>query len=156
MSGTVVAIRPARAGDAGAIASILAAGTLTPRAERPESPHLYEEAITRIQESGGEVLVAEAGGAVVGVCQVSLLWHIQHAGGAAAEIESMHVAEERRGEGIGAALVDAAVAWAAQRGCYRIQLTSNAARREAHRFYEANGFTASHVGFKRMIPGGSV
>ena len=68
----------------------------------------------------------------------------------------MHVAEQRRGEGIGAALVDAAVAWAAQRGCYRIQLTSNVARREAHRFYEANGFTASHVGFKRMIRGGSV
>jgi GNAT superfamily N-acetyltransferase len=146
-----VVVRPARGEDAAEIAAILSAGTLTPTVERPGSPRLYAEAITRIQAAGGEVLVAESGGAVVGVCQLSLLWHLQHAGGTAAEIESMHVSEVRRGEGIGSALVEAAVAWARQRGCYRIQLTSNLVRLDAHRFYESNGFVPSHVGFKRQL-----
>ena len=42
-------------------------------------------------------------------------------------------------------------------GCYRVQLTSNAARPDAHRFYERLGFVPSHVGFKlrlRVSPAG--
>jgi GNAT superfamily N-acetyltransferase len=33
-------------------------------------------------------------------------------------------------------------------GCYRVQLTSNNARPEAHRFYQRLGFEPSHRGFK--------
>lgn len=36
-------------------------------------------------------------------------------------------------------------------GCYRIQLTSNHARHDAHRFYVGLGFEASHQGFKLML-----
>jgi hypothetical protein len=32
-----------------------------------------------------------------------------------------------------------------------VQLTTNASRHEAHRFYESLGFTASHVGMKRVL-----
>ena len=49
---------------------------------------------------------------------------------------------------MGAALVEAAIARARALGCYRVQLTSNAARPDAHRFYERLGFVPSHVGFK--------
>ena len=38
-----------------------------------------------------------------------------------------------------------------QLGCYRIQLTSNTARPDAHRFYERLGFVPSHVGFKMRL-----
>ena len=44
-----------------------------------------------------------------------------------------------------------AVARAAALGCYRIQLTSNTARPDAHRFYERLGFVPSHVGFKMRL-----
>jgi len=44
-----------------------------------------------------------------------------------------------------------AIARARALGCYRVQLTSNAARPEAHRFYERLGFVASHVGFKLSL-----
>ena len=33
-----------------------------------------------------------------------------------------------------------------------VQLTSDAARVDAHRFYERLGFTASHVGFTLSVP----
>jgi GNAT superfamily N-acetyltransferase len=42
---------------------------------------------------------------------------------------------------------------ARERGCYRVQLTSNKQRGDAHRFYERNGFSATHQGFKRYLPG---
>ena len=45
----------------------------------------------------------------------------------------------------------AAVDQARALGCYRLQLTSNTARPEAHRFYEALGFEPSHVGFKLSV-----
>ena len=46
-----------------------------------------------------------------------------------------------------AAAVDAARAW----GCYRVQLTSNEVRADAHRFYAREGFVASHEGFKLAL-----
>lgn len=134
-----------------AIATLLVGGSLSPEAEDVAVPERYERAIERIRAQGGEVLVAEEQDRVVGVCQLLDLAHLQHQGGHVAEVESLHVAPDRRSTGIGSKLLDAAVEWASLRGCYRVQLTSNVARHEAHRFYEANGFVASHVGFKRSL-----
>ena len=44
-----------------------------------------------------------------------------------------------------------AVARARALGCYRVQLTSNARREDAHRFYERLGFSPTHVGFKMLL-----
>jgi GNAT superfamily N-acetyltransferase len=63
----------------------------------------------------------------------------------------MHVHPNFRGKGIGKQLLDAAVDAAQREGCYRVQLTSNRQRTDAHRFYERHGLVASHVGFKRQI-----
>ena len=109
-------------------------------------------ALVDIDESSGtELLVAEQDGQVVGTCQLITFRQLQHRGGWCAEIESMHVAPERRGTGIGGLLLEAAVDAARAAGCYRVQLTSNAARADAHRIYERQGFTGSHVGFKRLL-----
>ena len=68
-----------------------------------------------------------------------------------AEVESVHVATSTAATAIGAALLDAAVAWAAAKGCYRVQLTSHEDRGDAHRFYAARGFVPTHVGFKLVL-----
>jgi len=146
-----VEMRPATEADAGSIAALLVGGSRDPGAEDSASPEGYAVAIARIREEGGEVLVADDGTEVVGVCQLLDLAHLQRQGGRVTEIESLHVAADRRGEGVGSLLVAAAVAWAAARGCYRVQLTSHVERADAHRFYEANGFVASHVGFKLYL-----
>jgi GNAT superfamily N-acetyltransferase len=146
-----VVVRPAVPGDAPSIARLLAEGTRTPAAEDPSAPERYTEATDRIRAAGGDVLVADYDGTVAGVCQVLLLQHLQHAGGKVAEVESMHVDDEHRRHGVGAALLDAAVEWAAAQGCYRVQLTSHEDRGDAHRFYAANGFVPSHVGFKLVL-----
>jgi GNAT superfamily N-acetyltransferase len=97
------------------------------------------------------VLVAVDDGDVVGVCQVLIFQHFQHAGGWCCEIESVHVRADRRSQGIGGALLDTAEAFAHERGCYRIQLTSNIVRSDAHRFYVAHGYSATHQGFKKFF-----
>jgi GNAT superfamily N-acetyltransferase len=151
VSHVAVVVRPARADDAASIAELLHDGSRTPEAEDPTAVHRYAAAIERVRAQGGEVLVADDARAVVGVCQLSLLAHLQHQGGVVTEIESLHVAAARRSEGIGARLLGAAVAWATAQGCYRVQLTSHRERLDAHRFYESNGFAATHVGFKLVL-----
>ena len=144
-------IRPASGADAGPIAAILAAGSLR-SAEDPSDPAPYRAALDDIEADPlSRVLVAELAGSVVGVCQLIMFRHLQERGGLCAEIESMHVASGHRSAGIGSALLEAAVEAARSAGCYRIQLTSNKARTDAHRFYARHGFEASHEGFKLYL-----
>ncbi len=144
-------VRPATADDAGPIAGLLVRGSREPDAEDPAREWRYAAAIDRVRARGGEVLVATLDGEVVGCCQVGVVEHVQHAGGRACELESVHVDEGRRNAGIGRALVEAAVEWGVARGCYRAQLTSHVSRTDAHRFYERCGFAPTHVGFKRPL-----
>ncbi len=111
----------------------------------------YREALSEVDRGDGALLVAEDNGRVVGVCQLIVFRHLQSRGGRCAEIETMHVHPDQRGRGVGAALLNHAVERARALGCYRVQLTSNAAREDAHRFYERLGFVPSHVGFKLRL-----
>ncbi len=97
------------------------------------------------------MLVAERDREVVGMLEVVVLEHFQHAGGRVAEVESVHVDRRRRRQGVGTALLEAASQWAAERGCYRVQLTSHRSRAAAHALYERAGFEPSHVGYKRRL-----
>jgi GNAT superfamily N-acetyltransferase len=150
MTGTGLVIRPAREGDLRRAAELMELGRVpgAPARETPRGLAPYKRALCDIESGDGAVLVAELGGEVVGVCQLIVFRHLQARGGLCAEIESLHVHPDHRGHGIGTALMRDALEHARARGCYRVQLTSNAARRDAHRFYERLGFTPTHVGFK--------
>lgn len=50
--------------------------------------------------------------------------------------------------GLGAAMMEWAVEQGRHHGAGLVQLTSNAQRKAAHRFYRRLGFEASHLGFK--------
>jgi GNAT superfamily N-acetyltransferase len=119
--------------------------------EDATDPAPYRAALAEIAQGPGAVLVAEFDGQVVGVCQLIVFRHLQTRGGLCAEVESVHVHPDHRGRGIGGVLLRAAVQRARELGCYRVQLTSNNARPEAHRFYERLGFEPSHRGFKLML-----
>jgi GNAT superfamily N-acetyltransferase len=51
-------------------------------------------------------------------------------------VEDLAVDPERRSQGIGKALLDAAKAWARERGATHMELDSAETRADAHRFYE--------------------
>jgi GNAT superfamily N-acetyltransferase len=146
-----VAVRVAAALDIPRIVELFEHGSLVQGKEDPGDPALYDAALTEIARGPGDVLVAEVDGEVVGVSQLIVFRHLQSKGGLCAEVESVHVHPDWRGQGIGRVLMGAAIARARALGCYRVQLTSNNARPDAHRFYTALGFEASHQGFKLTL-----
>ncbi len=143
-------IRTANPADAHRLAGLMAGGALVPK--DLDDTEAIAEALAEIARTpGSDVLVAEVDGRVVGMCQLITFRHVQHGGGLCAEIESLHVHSDHRSSGIGGALLEEAVSRAREAGCYRVQLTSNTARSDAHRFYEGHGFQPTHVGFKRLL-----
>ena len=91
-----------------------------------------------------ELLVAECGGRVAGFCGVQL--QISTAMGSyAAQIEDLVLHPEFRRRGIGSRLLDAAGAWAKQRGARRLQLNCDDQNLPAMRFYEARNGIRTHL-----------
>ena len=146
-----LAVRPIAYDDVGVAAVLVRDGSLTPEAERVDDVESYWAAVVETRARGGDVLVAQLDDDVVGVCQVMVFQHFQHAGGWCCELESVHVRGDLRNRGIGAALLGAAEELALARGCYRMQLTSRNVRGDAHRFYLANGYVQTSQGFKKVL-----
>lgn len=148
-------IRKARRDDLPALVALLRDDELSASTESDPSgglPESYSAAFDEISSSTtSELFVAEEAGRVVGCFQLDFLRRLARAGGLVMEIESVHVLKEFRGRGIGAAMMRAALARARERGCVRVQLTSQKRRVDAHRFYERLGFSPSHLGFK-IVP----
>jgi GNAT superfamily N-acetyltransferase len=62
-------------------------------------------------------------------------------------VEDLAVHPERRSEGIGRAVLDAAKAWARERGATHLELDSAETRADAHRFYEREGPSWRSISF---------
>lgn len=146
-----VTIRRARASDVEEIVAMLADDPLGATRERPGDPR-YAEAFAELDADPRQLLaVAEAGGAVVGTLQLTFIPGLSRVGATRAQIEAVRVRADQRGAGLGQRLVEWAVGEARRRGCVLVQLTSDASRADAHRFYERLGFRASHVGMKLVL-----
>jgi GNAT superfamily N-acetyltransferase len=90
-------------------------------------------------------------GSVVATMQLTVIPGLARKGAARLQIEAVRVASSQRNRGIGAAMMRWAIEDARVSGVPLVQLTSDAARVDAHRFYERLGFEASHVGFKYRV-----
>ena len=91
-----------------------------------------------IDSHDAAVIVADDGGELVGfVTGYQDLHSVRF--GYRAWVEDLAVAPSRRSEGIGKALLDAAKAWARERGATHLELDSGDGRLDAHRFYEREG-----------------
>jgi GNAT superfamily N-acetyltransferase len=105
-------------------------------------------AIRAVSQNPDEVLlVADKDGHVVGTNHVLIFRHLARALRPAAIIENMVVSSRCRGVGVGNALMAEALKVARRKRCYKLSLTSNRKRRQAHRFYEGFGMRRSHHGY---------
>ncbi len=147
-------IREAREEDVPALAALFAAdeigghGDTTDEAALPD----YLAAFRAIAMSPNETLyVAELDGTVVGTFQTAFLTKLVGRGAVSMVIEAVQTREDMRGRGIGAIMIRYCIEEARKRGLSTVQLTSNAARVDAHRFYERLGFEKRHFGFRMKL-----
>lgn len=146
--------RPARHSDLEAIVALLADDAMSAGREAPDPPlaPAYRVAFDEIAADPRQLpLVMEEGGRLVGYLQLSLIPGLAFRGMKRGLIESVRIASDRRGAGLGAAFIAHAVELARVNGCRLIQLTSTNERTDAHRFYERLGFVATHTGFKLAL-----
>ncbi len=84
--------------------------------------------------------VAMHAGQVVGSFALLIMDNLGHLGTPSAIIEDVVVDPAWQGQGVGKAMVGHALVLARARGCYKLALSSNLKRRQAHAFYESLGF----------------
>jgi GNAT superfamily N-acetyltransferase len=150
-----VVLREAKADDVAAIVGLLAAdqlGATRDGVATPEDLADYQRAFRLIDGDPAHTLVvAQAGPDIVATMQLSFLPGLARHGALRAQIEAVRVQDAYRSRGLGAAMMNWAIAEARRRGCALVQLTTDKSRTSAHRFYERLGFVASHEGMKLAL-----
>lgn len=147
-------IREATENDLEAIIALFADDPLGGHGDTTDPQALpdYTAAFRKIATSPNEALyVAELDGEVVGTFQTMVTTTMTARGASSLIVEAVQTRADMRGRGIGAVMINFAIDKARAGGMRLVQLTSNAVRTDAHRFYERLGFTPSHIGFKLKL-----
>jgi GNAT superfamily N-acetyltransferase len=154
--------RQAALDDLPVIVRMLADDFLGATREDPTEPlnEKYLKAFKEIDASEANQLIvvlselpASAGSAkkMVGTMQLTFIPGISRLGAKRLLIEAVRVDSSLRGHGIGKKMIEWAIGRAKNAGCQSVQLTSDNARTDAHRFYENLGFKGSHLGMKLTL-----
>jgi GNAT superfamily N-acetyltransferase len=145
-------LRAATVADLPAIIGLLADDKLGSTRESPDDLAPYLAAFAEVEADPNQrLIVADRSGEIVGTFQLTYIPGISQRGLKRAVIEAVRVAATERGNGLGSRMMTWAIAESRAAGCGLVQLTSNAERPDAHRFYERLGFVRSHVGFKLKL-----
>jgi GNAT superfamily N-acetyltransferase len=86
------------------------------------------------------LLVAVADGEIAGTYSLVIMDKLGKRGTPAGVVEDVAVLPSRQGQGIGRAMMEHARGECRRAGCYKLALSSNLRRTDAHRFYDSLGF----------------
>jgi GNAT superfamily N-acetyltransferase len=155
VDGGPVLLRRAEISDVPALVALLAADQLGASRDGSDGAGAlapYERAFAAIDADPAHLLVVGTrDDDIVATLQLSVLPGLARKGATRIQIEAVRVRSDLRGLGLGEALLRWSVDRARAQGCALVQLTSDKARTEAHRFYGRLGFVASHEGFKLRL-----
>jgi GNAT superfamily N-acetyltransferase len=132
-------IRPAQASDRADARALLVAQL----EEHALPPAPVDGALSGALEdpSRATVLLARDGERAIGVAYVAFIWTLEH-GGRAAWLEELFVVPELRGQGVGGALLKAALDLARDRECLAVDLEVESDHARAANLYVRAGFHA--------------
>ncbi|KGJ72663.1 transcriptional regulator [Cryobacterium roopkundense] len=153
----LVTLRDAVEGDLDALMQLLAddsisatRGDLGAAEDRPA----YLTAFRAVTADAGNALlvVVDDSNSLVGTMQLTRIPGMARRGSTRLQIEAVRVRSDQRSNGIGGAMLR----WvrdnaSADLDTHLIQLSSDAARHDAHRFYTRLGFIGSHIGYKYRV-----
>ena len=151
----MISFRTAIETDLPTIVRLLADDELGAQRERSETPLplAYREGFAAMMRQPGNeiVLAVKSDGMILGCIQLTIIAGISRLGMLRAQVEGVRVAAAARGQGVGEAMINEAIHRARSSGCGLVQLTTDANRTDARRFYERLGFVASHIGMKLSL-----
>ena len=151
---THLAFRQAQLADLPAIIALLANDVLGQQREDASSPPnpKYIDAFAAILADPNQLqVVATLDDDVIGALQLTFIPGLARLGAWRGQIEAVRIAETHRSSGVGQQMFEWAIAQCRAKGCHLVQLTTDNARPDAHRFYERLGFVGSHIGYKLML-----
>ncbi len=155
LQGSTVLLREAASNDVPAIVELLVddqLGASRDGAMGDNGLRPYLDAFKVIDADPAHLLlVATDEGRVVATMQLSFIPGLARRGALRAQIEAVRVSRAHRGRGLGAVMFAWAIDESRRRRCALVQLTTDKARPDAHRFYERLGFVASHEGLKLAL-----
>jgi len=96
--------------------------------------------------------VAEHGEEIVGTFALLVMHNLGHLGAPSAIVEDVAVAPALQGNGIGKAMMQFALELCRDKGCYKLMLSSNLKREQAHAFYDSLGFERHGFSFRVDVP----
>ncbi|WP_317055395.1 MULTISPECIES: GNAT family N-acetyltransferase [Roseovarius] len=148
----MITFRKATEADVPAVLALLQDDMLGQAREGADLDH-YQAAFARMQDEGNNHLIVGEGpnARVIATYQITFISGLSLRAARRAQIESVRVASDLRGQGIGEEMVRDMIARARAAECSLVQLTMNTTRTNTHRFYERMGFVASHTGFKLAL-----
>ena len=113
---------------------------------------IYEAAFAALQSQPRDALmVIEADGEKVGTFLLTILPGLTGRGATHVQLRSVQIRSQDRSRGIGAHMLAYVEEFAHSHNATSIDLMSNNARLNAHRFYERHGYIKSHAGFKKKL-----
>ena len=104
-----------------------------------------------VEQADADVLLAMTGDEVIGLASMYVVFPSIRFG-LRCYLQDLVVTPSRRSRGIGRLLLDAASEWAREHGCHHLALDSGTRRRDAHRFYIAQGMSQEGLVFNRILP----
>ena len=152
LSGRRFALHRAVAADLPELIALLADDVLG-RERESDDLAPYEQALALIDRDPNQLLLAvrDEEGAMAATMQLTLMPSLSRGGATRLQIEAVRVAASTRGTGLGTALFEWAHQWGRERGARLAQLTTDAARTDAQRFYDRLGYAPSHIGLKLTL-----
>ena len=149
----MVEVREARAEDWPAVESLLADLGRPDVRGTPEEERARDLFLGYLERTDTIALVAEDEGGVIGFCDVEFRPRLNFTT-QQAWIPDLIVAEDARGRGAGAELLQRAEQLARERACWSITLESANWRTRAHAFYEREGWLDSAHAFVKLLAEG--
>jgi N-acetylglutamate synthase-like GNAT family acetyltransferase len=107
------------------------------------------ERLDALAEMGGETIVAERGGRVVGMATMHATRFLHRPPDM--RLSCLVVTEQERSGGIGAVLVADVERRGREAGCARVEVTSGFPRVRAHAFYQREGYEAQSRRFVKAL-----
>lgn len=95
-----------------------------------------------------KVYIAETESIIIGTFALLIMDNLAHVGTPSAVVEDVVVADNHQGKGIGKTMMIFAMEKCKEAGCYKLVLSSNLKRTEAHAFYESLAFKKHGFSFR--------